>query len=87
MTPVIALLTDLSILDALTPNKGEVDAIFEFPLEAVLDPSLVKELNLAEKGSEDWPYDEEHYVRLLRVTVLLHPCSLDTLEHLGSGVA
>ena len=77
MTPVIALLTDLSILDVLEPNEGEVDAIFEHPLEAILDPSHVNGLLLAEKGSEDWPYEEELYVRLYSfISCLLHDISL-----------
>jgi len=52
-------------LDALEPSAAEVDRIFHFPLEAVLDPSLLLvemeegRLGLAEKGTEDWPYEED----------------------------
>ncbi|KAL5503912.1 hypothetical protein ACEPAH_7983 [Sanghuangporus vaninii] len=61
VTPVVALLSDLSILDALTPCEGEVDQIFDHPLEAILDPSLAKDLQLSGLGSEHWPYPEELY--------------------------
>ncbi|KAH8117777.1 hypothetical protein DFH11DRAFT_1740887 [Phellopilus nigrolimitatus] len=59
VTPVVAFLTDLSILDTLTPCEDEVDAIFEHPLEAVLDPSLAIDMPLVEKGSDNWPYDDD----------------------------
>ena len=62
MTPVVALLTDLSILDKLVPSPGEVDKIFDHPLEAVLDPSLAAKEDLAPKGSADWQYEEDYYV-------------------------
>ena len=65
VTPVIAFLSDPSILESLSPNEGEVDAIFEHPLRAILDPTLVKDLKLAEKGSEDWPYEEDVYVSII----------------------
>ncbi|PIL29863.1 hypothetical protein GSI_08070 [Ganoderma sinense ZZ0214-1] len=59
VTPVIALLTDLSVLEKLVPSPGEVDRIFDHPLEAILDPALVANEDLAPKGSEDWIYEEE----------------------------
>ncbi|RPD60988.1 hypothetical protein L226DRAFT_552740 [Lentinus tigrinus ALCF2SS1-7] len=59
VTPVVALLTDNSILDHLTPSLGEVDRIFDHPLEAILEPSLASKENLAPKGSADWIYEEE----------------------------
>jgi hypothetical protein len=34
VTPVVALLSDLSVLETLVPNEGEVDDIFDHPLEA-----------------------------------------------------
>jgi coenzyme A diphosphatase NUDT7 len=34
VTPVVAILSDLSILESLKPNPGEVDDIFDHPLEA-----------------------------------------------------
>ncbi|KAI5119117.1 hypothetical protein M0805_007863 [Coniferiporia weirii] len=61
VTPVVALLTDLELLTSLTPCEGEVDAIFEHPLEAILDPSLAAGLPLVEKKSENWPYEDELY--------------------------
>ncbi|KAJ4480131.1 hypothetical protein J3R30DRAFT_3701489 [Lentinula aciculospora] len=49
----------------LRANPTEVDRIFTHPLEGVLDPSLASTRDdlsdLAEKGSEYWPYEEELY--------------------------
>ncbi|KAI0366305.1 hypothetical protein BV20DRAFT_972030 [Pilatotrama ljubarskyi] len=61
VTPVVALLTELSILDSLSPSPGEVDRIFDHPLEAVLDPSLARKENLSPKSSPDWPYEDDFY--------------------------
>lgn len=44
------------------PSPGEVDRIFDHPLEAILDPALAAKENLAPKGSEDWIYEEELHV-------------------------
>ncbi|KDQ59380.1 hypothetical protein JAAARDRAFT_33749 [Jaapia argillacea MUCL 33604] len=59
VTPVIALLTDNSILDGLKANPSEVDGIFDHPLEALLDPSLVDKEILVPKGGELWPYETD----------------------------
>jgi len=59
--PIVALLTDLSILDHLKASDGEVDRIFNHPLEAILDPSLCASEPLSEKGGEDWSYDADYY--------------------------
>ncbi|KAG8834824.1 hypothetical protein FRC17_006932 [Serendipita sp. 399] len=61
VTPVVVYVDDATCIDNLKPGVGEVDRIFSYPLEAVLDPSLVLTLNepLSEKGSEDWPYEED----------------------------
>ncbi|KAH7927969.1 hypothetical protein BV22DRAFT_1005982, partial [Leucogyrophana mollusca] len=62
VTPVVALLDDPGILDQLRPSAEEVDHIFNHPLEALLDPSLVAdENNLVAKGSEHWPYDADYH--------------------------
>ncbi|KAF9059556.1 NUDIX hydrolase domain-like protein [Rhodocollybia butyracea] len=71
VTPVIAYLSSPSahefLQSSLTANPDEVDRIFTHPLEAVLDPQIVaKEAEdglvvLAERGTEDWPYEEEFY--------------------------
>jgi len=61
VTPVVALLTNLDILHALNPCVGEVDHIFNHPLEAFLDPSLSEKEPLVPRGSEDWPYSEEFH--------------------------
>ncbi|KAG8213157.1 hypothetical protein J3R82DRAFT_11565 [Butyriboletus roseoflavus] len=62
VTPVVALLTDPAILCTLKPCVGEVDHIFNHPLEAILDPSLSEKEPLVPSGSEHWPYSEEFYV-------------------------
>ena len=62
MTPVVAVLTDLSVLDELKPSAGEVDLIFDHPLEAILDPSLSASERLVAINSEQWPSDAEFYV-------------------------
>ena len=62
VTPVVALLTKPDILETLVPCPGEVDRIFNHPLEAILEPSLSRKENLAPKGSDDWIYEEDFHV-------------------------
>lgn len=59
VTPVVAFLTDLSILDNLRANPTEVDCIFSHPLEAILDPTIARKEALVPIGSEHWPYEVE----------------------------
>jgi coenzyme A diphosphatase NUDT7 len=61
VTPVIAFLDDVSILDGLRAAPGEVAHIFDHPLEALLDPELARGEKLVPIGSEDWPYEAELY--------------------------
>lgn len=61
VTPVVAFLSDHTVLDDLVPSAGEVDVIFDHPLEALLDPHLSAQENLVEIGSELWPYEEQYY--------------------------
>lgn len=61
VTPVVAFLTDLTVLDTLYPSPMEVDAIFDHPLEAFLEPELAVSEPLVEVGSENWPYSSEFY--------------------------
>ncbi|KAH9943715.1 NUDIX hydrolase domain-like protein [Amylocystis lapponica] len=61
VTPVVALLTDISVLDQLKASEGEVAAIFDWPLELLLDPTLASRESLVPKGSEHWPYDDEYH--------------------------
>ncbi|KAH7884560.1 NUDIX hydrolase domain-like protein [Phlebopus sp. FC_14] len=61
VTPVVAFLTDLEVLDTLKPCIGEVDHIFSHPLEAILDPQLARKEPLVPMGSEHWLYDQELY--------------------------
>ncbi|GJJ08550.1 hypothetical protein Clacol_002768 [Clathrus columnatus] len=62
VTPVVTFLTDLAVLDILSPSPVEVDAIFSHPLEAFLDPELAAFELLVDIGSENWPYSTEFYV-------------------------
>lgn len=66
MTPVIAFLDDVSVLEELRAEPGEVARIFDHPLEALLDPELLllrdSEEKLVPLGSEDWPYETELHV-------------------------
>lgn len=64
VTPVVAVLTDISVLESLHPSVGEVDVIFDHPLEAILDPSLSVSEDLVALNSEQWPSDAEFYVSL-----------------------
>ncbi|KAF8134861.1 NUDIX hydrolase domain-like protein [Boletus edulis] len=61
VTPVVAFLTNPSVLCTLKPCVGEVDHIFNHPLEAVLDPSLATKEPLVPKESDNWPYTEEFH--------------------------
>ncbi|KAI4522136.1 hypothetical protein K525DRAFT_284037 [Schizophyllum commune Loenen D] len=61
VTPVIALLSDVSVLDTLEANADEVAHIFTHPLHAILDPSEAQSLPLVPKGSEDWPWSEDYH--------------------------
>ncbi|KAF9223605.1 hypothetical protein BS17DRAFT_753464 [Gyrodon lividus] len=61
VTPVVAFLTNPTVLDTLKPCVGEVDHIFNHPLEAVLDPPFSGKEALVPRGSEDWPYAEEFH--------------------------
>ncbi|KAJ7099973.1 NUDIX hydrolase domain-like protein [Mycena belliarum] len=59
VTPVIALLTDASIISTLKAAEDEVAHIFSHPLEAILDPSIAQKEALASHGTEDWIYDTD----------------------------
>ncbi|KAK7056247.1 hypothetical protein VNI00_002799 [Paramarasmius palmivorus] len=67
VTPVIALLSDISVLQHLKASEEEVSRIFSHPLRAVLDPvtyfasGIGSKMLLAERGSEDWIYDPEYH--------------------------
>jgi peroxisomal coenzyme A diphosphatase NUDT7 len=65
VTPVVALLDDLSVLEELRAAPGEVAHIFDHPLEALLDPELARKEALVPLDSEHWPYEEELHVRPL----------------------
>lgn len=62
VTPIIALLTEPSVVDTLKASEGEVSRIFSHPLEALLDPTLALREPLVPATSEDWPYATELHV-------------------------
>jgi coenzyme A diphosphatase NUDT7 len=64
VTPVIAFLDDISVLEELRAAPREVARIFDHPLEALLDPELLhdSEEKLVPLGSEDWRYETELHV-------------------------
>ena len=64
VTPVVAVLDDLSVLSGLQASEGEVEHIFDHPLEALLDPDLSRKEALVPMGSEHWPYEVELHVRI-----------------------
>ena len=72
VTPVVALLTDNSILKKLKARDGEVEHIFSYPLKAILEPDLapVLERELVEPGSVHWPYEKNHHVRLVNYLLI-----------------
>jgi len=59
VTPVVALLTDPSIISTLQASEDEVAQIFSHPLEAILNPTLARKEPLVSPGTEDWIYDTE----------------------------
>ncbi|KAH9988992.1 NUDIX hydrolase domain-like protein, partial [Russula vinacea] len=67
VTPVIAFLDDVAVLDGLRAAPGEVACIFDHPLEAMLEPELLLKREGARArgacacaaGSDDWPYETE----------------------------
>ncbi|EIW84192.1 hypothetical protein CONPUDRAFT_50555, partial [Coniophora puteana RWD-64-598 SS2] len=61
VTPIVAFLSEPSIIDSLIPCAGEVDTIFDHPLEAILDPSLMDGEPMVPLHSEHWPYDSEFH--------------------------
>ena len=69
VTPVLAFLADSSVLNDLVAAEGEVAHIFNHPLEAILDPSLVKNEPLVPIGSEHWFYDTELYVCIKKASI------------------
>lgn len=64
VSPVVAFLTEISVLHRLVPSEGEVEVIFDHPLEAFLDPHLSEQEDLVVIGSALWPSDEQFYVSL-----------------------
>ena len=63
---MIAFLDDVSVLEELRAAPGEVACIFDHPLEALLDPGLLRdcdsEQTLVPLGSEHWQYETEFHV-------------------------
>lgn len=57
---------DHPILKNLRASPSEVDNIFSFPLEVLLEPGSELHLQeaLVDKGVEDWPYEEDYHVSM-----------------------
>jgi coenzyme A diphosphatase NUDT7 len=72
VTPVVAFLTNPAMLDELEASANEVARIFDHPLQAFLDPTLAKDEALSEMGSEDWPYETEFQVCMLKAITYCH---------------
>ena len=66
VTPVVAYLDDVSVLEGLCAAPSEVAHIFEPPLEALLDPELAAGEGLVPLGSDNWPYEAGLHVGHLR---------------------
>ena len=62
VTPTVGLLTDPSVLDTLVPCEDEVDLIFDHPVEAFLDPTIVAGESLSPMGSEQWRWNSVFHV-------------------------
>lgn len=71
VVPVIALLTDLSVLNTLKASETEVEHIFDHPLDGLLDPALAGRENLVNVGSDDWPYEVEYHVSIIIIIIIL----------------
>jgi len=85
VTPVVALLTDLAVLDSLKASEAEVDRIFDHPLEALLDLSLANKEPLVATGSNDWWYEAEYHAS--RVSHLAYDILTTPSELIGRAIA
>ncbi|WVQ98156.1 hypothetical protein IAU59_005278 [Kwoniella sp. CBS 9459] len=63
VTPVVCFISSPSVLDDLSPNPDEVDAIFTHPLKGCLTGNLEGEdaVGLAEPGEQWWPHEEQFH--------------------------
>ncbi|KAF9010051.1 NUDIX hydrolase domain-like protein [Cyathus striatus] len=61
VSPVVAILTQSSVLEGLKASEEEVDCIFTHPLKAILQPDLAKSEPLVPTGSSDWPFEEDYH--------------------------
>ncbi|OCF44860.1 hypothetical protein I317_01349 [Kwoniella heveanensis CBS 569] len=63
VTPVVCFISSPSLLEGLSPNPDEVDAIFTYPLKGCLTGTLNGEdaVGLSEAGEEWWPHEEEYH--------------------------
>ena len=73
MTPVLALLDGVSVIEGLCAAPCEVPHIFDLPLETLLNPELDSKEILVPFGSEDWLYKAEVIVvRCVCASPFLH---------------
>jgi peroxisomal coenzyme A diphosphatase NUDT7 len=80
VVPVVALLTKNDIVGQLEASVDEVACIFNHPLQALLDPTLVKneDSELVPIGSENWPYETEYHVWMRELVLKICPLITDT---------
>ncbi|KAF9790914.1 NUDIX hydrolase domain-like protein [Thelephora terrestris] len=61
VTPTVAVLTDPSLLNTLAPLQGEVDTIFDHPVKAFLDPTIVPGENVSPVDPGQWVRESEFH--------------------------
>ncbi|KAF8907669.1 hypothetical protein CPB84DRAFT_1725466 [Gymnopilus junonius] len=62
VTPVVALLTGISVLDHLKARDGEVDLIYSHPLQGFVEPNIAPKYDiLVSHGGRDWPYELQYH--------------------------
>ena len=54
MTPLLALLDDVSVMEGLCAAPCEVSHLFDLLPETLFDPELASKEMLVPLGSEDW---------------------------------
>lgn len=65
--PIVYLVSDITVIQALSPSLDEVHAIFDFPLRSCLSAALDHQdqqagYTLSELGGADWPYEHDFHV-------------------------
>ena len=90
VTPIVGLLTDPSVISTLVPCRDEVDLIFDHPVKAFLDPSIIVGENLVPIGSEQWKWPSElhvwrHLTRIYESETQKALCRISKISSQGSS--